>query len=160
MAALFDQYRDVVRPEWIDANGHMNIGYYVVVFDFASDAWWDYAGLTREYKESRNVMTFALESHVMYLREVREGAPLRFTSRLLDFDAKRLHLFHEMYHAEEDYLAATHEILSVHVSGETRRTCPMGPEIQARLGEILKQHEGLALPPHAGRSVGLKRKPV
>jgi acyl-CoA thioester hydrolase len=65
-----------------------------------------------------------------------------------------------MYHAEEDYLAATHEILSVHVSGETRRTCPMGPEIQARLGEILKQHEGLALPPHAGRSVGLKRKPV
>ena len=38
LAAPLDVYRDVVRPEWIDNNGHMNVGYYLVVFDYATDA--------------------------------------------------------------------------------------------------------------------------
>ena len=37
LAAPFDGYRDIVRPEWIDHNRHMNMGYYLVVFDFATD---------------------------------------------------------------------------------------------------------------------------
>jgi acyl-CoA thioesterase FadM len=47
IAAPFDEYRDVVRPEWIDNNGHMNMGYYLVVFDFATDAFFPWVGLDR-----------------------------------------------------------------------------------------------------------------
>ena len=158
--SLFDEYRDVVRPVWIDANGHMNIGYYMVVFDFATDCFWDHLGLTREFKSEQNVMTFALEAHVMYLREVREGAPLRFTTRLLDFDQKRIHYFHEMHHAEEGYLAATNEILSLHVSGETRRSAPMASGIQNRLAQVLEVHRSSPPPPQAGRRIGLEKKPT
>ena len=150
----------MVRPEWIDANGHMNVGYYVVVFDFATDAWWDHVGLTREYKTRNNVMTFALESHVMYLREVREGDPLRFATRLIDFDRKRIHYFHEMYHAEEGYLAATNELLSLHVSGETRRSAPFAPGIESRLAELLAAHRQQDVPPQVGRRIGLREKPA
>jgi len=153
--APFDAYRDVVRPEWIDENGHMNMGFYVVVFDFATDAWLDHVGLSRAYKDAHDVTTFSLESHVLYLREVREGDPLRFTTRLLAFDQKRIHYLHQMHHARDGYLAATNELMSLHVSQETRRAAPMGPEIQTRLGDLLRAHDRLPVPPQAGRRIGL-----
>ncbi len=97
-SAPFDEHRDVVHPEWIDDNGHLNMGYYVVAFDLATDTWLDHIGLTASERTRSGVTTFTLESHVNYLREVRGEAPLRFTTRLLGFDAKRIHYFHEMYH--------------------------------------------------------------
>ena len=72
-AAPFDEFRDVVRPAWIDENHHLNMGYYVVVFDFATDAWLDHLGLDRAHKTSQGVTTFTLEAHINYLREVGEG---------------------------------------------------------------------------------------
>jgi acyl-CoA thioester hydrolase len=156
ISAPFDAYRDVVRSEWIDRNGHMNMGYYVVVFDFATDAWLDYIGLDTEHRRSRKIATFTLESHVTYAHEVRGGDALRFATRLLDFDAKRIHYFHEMYHAREGYLAATNELMSLHVSQETRRSATMAPEILERLAEIGRAHGALPTPPQVGRAMGLK----
>lgn len=153
--APFDRYRDRVRSEWIDENGHMNMGFYVVVFDKATDAWLDELGLTLEYKDAHGVTTFTLESHVTYLRELREHDPLRFTTLLLDFDAKRIHYFHEMYHASEGYLAATNELVSLHVSQQTRRAAPMAPEIQARLRELHEIHSQGPAPSQVGRRMGL-----
>ena len=89
-----------------------------------------------------------------------EGAPLRFTTRLLDFDQKRIHYFHEMHHAEEGYLAATNEILSLHVSGETRRSAPMSSGIQNRLAQVFEDHRSSPPPPQAGRRIGLEKKPT
>ena len=155
LEAPFDRYRDVVRPEWIDENGHMNVGYYVVVFDYATDEWLDHIGLTRAYKDVHGVTTFTLEAHVTYQRELRERAPLRFTTQLLGFDAKRIHYIHEMYHAEEGFLAATNELISIHVSQETRRGAPMLPEIQERLAAIGAAHEKLPVPGYIGRVIGL-----
>ena len=157
--APFDGYRDVVRSEWIDHNRHLNMGYYVVVFDLATDAWLDFIGLDLHSKASQDVTTFSLESHVLYLREVGEGDELRFTTQLLDFDEKRIHYFHEMYHAQEGYLAATNELMSLHVSQKTRRGAPMAPEILERLSKILRSHRELPMPPQVGRVVGLKAGP-
>jgi acyl-CoA thioester hydrolase len=134
--APFDAHRARVQPGWIDHNDHLNMGYYVVAFDLATDAFLDHLGLGPTYKQEAGVATFTLESHVAYLREVRGEAPLRFETRLLAFDAKRIHYFHEMYHAQENYLAATNELLSLHVSRQTRRAAPMAPAIQERLAEV------------------------
>jgi len=156
--APFDAYRDVVRNEWIDRNGHLNMGYYVVVFDFATDAWLDHIGLDTEHRRSQQVATFSLESHVTYVRELRGGDELRFTTQLLDFDAKRIHYFHQMYHAREGYLAATNELMSLHVSQETRRSAPMAAEVQGRLAEIQRAHGTLPRPKQVGRVMGLEAR--
>jgi acyl-CoA thioester hydrolase len=153
--APLDAYRDVVRPEWIDHNQHMNMGYYLVVFDLATDEWFRFVGLDAEHRRTRAITTFCLEAHVTYHREVRAGDPLRFTTRMLDFDAKRVHYFHEMWHAAEGYLAATNELLSLHVSLDTRRGAPMAPEILARLERIRAVHARLPRPPQVGRVMGL-----
>lgn len=158
--APFDRYRARVRPEWIDSNGHMNMGYYVVVFDLATDAWLDWVGLDAAHRGAEKVTTFCLEAHVTYHQEVREGDPLRFTTRLLAHDAKRIHYIHEMFHAGEGYLASTNELLSLHVSQATRRGAPMAPAILARLARIQAAHDALPKLPQVGRVMGLAARPT
>jgi acyl-CoA thioester hydrolase len=65
-----------------------------------------------------------------------------------------------MYHAEAGYLAATNELMSLHVSRPTRRGAPMAPEILARLARILEIHRGLPRPPQVGRVMGLQAPPT
>ena len=91
--------------------------------------------------------TFCLEAHVTYHREVRHGDPLRFTTVLLGHDAKRVHYIHAMYHATEGYLAATNELMSLHVHLATRRGGPMAAEVVARLARIQAAHDTLPRPP-------------
>ncbi len=158
--APFDRYRDVVRPEWIDGNEHMNVGYYLVVFDLATDEFFAWVGLGGEHRRVHRVTTFCLEAHVTYHREVRAGDPLRFTTQLLGHDEKRIHYLHAMYHATDGYLAATNELMSLHVSQATRRAAPMAPEILARLGAIQTAHDRLPRPAQAGRRIGLDTGPT
>lgn len=158
--APFDEYRDRVRSEWIDENQHLNMGYYVVVFDLATDAWLDHIGLDAEHKREQQVTTFTLESHVNYLRELRDGDPLRFTTQLLGFDEKRIHYIHCMHHGKEGFLAATNELMSLHVSQQTRRAAPMASAVQSRLAELLAVHSQLAPPAQIGRSIGLGARPA
>jgi acyl-CoA thioester hydrolase len=150
----------VVRPEWIDNNAHMNMGYYLVVFDLATDDWMRRIGLDEAHRRARGVTTFCLEAHVTYHQEVREGDPLRFTTRLLAFDAKRIHYIHAMYHREAGYLAATNELMSLHVSQTTRRGAPMAAEVLQRLEEIQRGHDRVPRPPQVGRVMGLSAKPT
>ncbi len=157
ITAPFDGFRCTVRPEWIDNNNHMNMGYYMVVFDEATDDWLLYVGLDRAHRIAHNITTFCVEGHITYDREVRVDAPLRFTTRLIDFDEKRIHYIHEMYHGEEGFLASTNELMSLHVSQETRRAAPMAPEILSRLAAIKTAHDQLAMPPQAGRRLGLNQ---
>ena len=136
------------------------MGYYLVVFDRATDAFLHQVGLTAELREGTGATTFTLEAHVNYLNELREGDPLRFTTRLLGFDHKRIHYFHEMYHATEGYLAATIELMSLHVNHSTRRSAPMAMEVTRCLEEILEAHEPLPMPEQVGRRIGLERRPT
>jgi acyl-CoA thioester hydrolase len=158
--APLDAYRDVVRAEWIDSNRHMNVGYYLVVFDLATDEFMRWVGLDAEHRRTRRVTTFCLEAHVTYHREARQGDPLRFTTQLLEHDAKRLHYIHAMYHARDAYLVATNELVSLHVALETRRSTTMAPDILARLGAIQTAHDALPRPPQVGRVMGLAARPT
>ena len=70
---------------------------------------------------------------------------------------KRIHYIHQMYHAEEGYLAATNELMSLHVNQATRRSAPMASQILERLARIQHAHDTLPRPPHVGRTIGLAR---
>lgn len=135
-----------VRPEWIDYNGHMNVGYYHVAFDLAAEDFFQYLGFTPDYRRRHDATTFALESHLNFLREVKQGDPLRFEARLLDHDAKRIHYYQEMFHATDGYLAASCESLGAHVDQKVRRTAPMPGAILERLAAAKAAHAVLPRP--------------
>jgi acyl-CoA thioester hydrolase len=157
-SAPFDRYRDIVRPEWIDHNGHMNVGYYGVVFDYATDAWLDFLGLDRRHRAEHGVTTFTLEAHFTYQHEVVEGDTLRFTTQLLGFDEKRIHYLHRMFRAQDGVLAATNELMSLHVSADTRRGAPMHADVLERIVRVDRTHAALTRPVEAGRTISLRAR--
>ncbi|MDX1499976.1 MAG: thioesterase family protein [Woeseiaceae bacterium] len=143
--------RGTVLPEWIDVNGHMNVAYYVLAFDLGVDALWSSFGITDEHIRDTGSSTFAVESHVLYRRELHEGDPYVVTAQILAFDAKRIHQFQRMYHAEDGFLAATAEWMNLHVDLSTRRVAPWPEAILDRICEVAAEHARLPFPDDAGR---------
>ncbi len=134
----------------------MNVGYYHVVFDLAAEPFFEFLGFTAELRSQHDLTTFALEAHLNFLREVKEGDPLRFEARLIDYDAKRVHFYQEMFHATGGYLAASFESLSVCVSQTGRRTAPMPEALQGRLSQIKAAHAALPRPWQIGHVISAK----
>jgi acyl-CoA thioester hydrolase len=152
-AAPLELWSEHVIPDWIDYNGHMNVAYYTLVFDHAVDAFFNYVGLGRDYRENTTGSSFAVEHHITYNQEVVEGDLVRCTSRLVGFDAKRIRHYHEMYHAADGYLAATCEFLSLHVDLSIRRVTEMPASILERLGDVMAAHENLPPSDNIGRAI-------
>ena len=86
-----------ILPAWTDLNGHMNVAYYVLAFDRATDALYDALGIGWGYLERERKSLFTLAMNVDYRREVFAGSRVRIESRLLDHDHKRIHYFHAMH---------------------------------------------------------------
>ena len=126
-------HTEVVRPEWIDHNGHMNSAFYVLAFDESGTSLFQHFGITEEYRETKIRGIFVGDYHVHYVREVVEGDPLRFTHLLIDCDEKKVHYWQEMYHATEGYLSAQVEAIMLHVDLTTRKVVPFPAEIFARI---------------------------
>lgn len=115
----------------MDAYGHMNMAYYLVVFDLATDALWPRLGLGPAFR-AQGLGTFAAETWVNYVRELREGMPLACESEVLGFDGKRLLALHRMRHAAEGWLAAENEVLYLCVDLEARRVAGWPPAVLER----------------------------
>ena len=151
-------FRGKVDPQWIDYNGHMNVGYYVVAFDKGTDGLLDRLGLGEAYRRVTNHSLYVLEAHVTYERELKLAEPFTIETQLIDADEKRLHFFHRMHHAEEGFLAATNELLALHVDLAGPHAAPLPPDARARLEPLLAAHRRLPAPPQLGRRIGIKRR--
>jgi acyl-CoA thioester hydrolase len=145
----------VVRPEWIDSNGHLNLAYYVVVFDLATDALYATLNVGDAYREASGFSCFTVETHTLYEREVHNGDRLLVRSWLLGADTKRLHYFHEMFHADSGERSAVQELLALHIDMGIRRVAPFSPEVFAALQQAVKIHAPVPLPKEAGRRIAL-----
>ena len=150
-------YETPVLAEWVDYNGHMSEAYYVLVAGFTTDALLDRIGMDDAFRRRTGHSMYTLEAHITYLREVREGEPLSVTTRVVAVDHKRMHLFHDIRHAEQDHSIATEELVACNVDAATSRSAPLLPEIGSALQELHRAH--LRLPPdeRLGRHIGLRR---
>ncbi|HEY3916717.1 MAG TPA: thioesterase family protein [Stellaceae bacterium] len=153
----YEPYRAAVAPEWIDYNGHMNIAYYVLAFDRATDRLFEYLGIGGAYRRATNHSIFALEAHVTYERELRQGDAFGVATQLIDADRKRLHLFHAMSRADNGELAATIEVMGLHVDMSGPRSAPLPDAAFAKIEALLAEHRLLPQPPQLGRRIGIRR---
>jgi len=148
--------RGTVLPEWIDINDHMNVAYYLLAFDQAVDALWQTFGLTDDYIRTHDSSTIAVESHVMWQREIIEDEPYLITSQILAYDEKRIHQFQRMYHATDGFLAATCEWMNLHFDKGIRRVAPWPEEIRARIADFADNQGERSWPAEAGQTMRVK----
>ena len=146
-----------VEKDWIDYNGHMNMAYYNVLFDRCSDDAFEKLGMCPAYAEERKLTTYTAECHIGYVRELHLRDKMTCTFQLLDFDEKRFHAFQELIHLD-GWLAATSEVLTLHVDMTGPKVCPFPPDILAKIEKMHAAHALLPLPERVGRSIGIRRK--
>ena len=153
--APFERYEGEVLREWIDANDHMNLAYYTVLFDRATDLLFDMIGLGDDYRNATGNGTFVAETHNLYERELLLGARVWVATQILGSDNKRLHLAHEMFALADGVRTATQELMFLHVDLRARRVAPFPPELCRRVAAATAAHGGLPRPDWAGRRVAM-----
>ena len=155
--APFESRMREVEKDWIDYNGHLNMAYYLVLFDRSVDDLFSALGIGAQYAATRRLTTYSVELHVCYVRELHLGDKVRCNARILDFDEKSFRIYQEMRH-EDGWLAATAETLSLHIDMNGPKATPFPPDILARIGAIHARHAALPVPKRAGRAIAIRRK--
>ena len=110
-----------VIKEWTDYNNHLNVAYYVRIFDIAADIMLDNFKMGGESAKQDKKTTFVVEMHTVYNQEVRLGEEVETHLTHIDHDKKRIHYRLSMFHKEKKYLAATNEVLSLYVDLNKRK---------------------------------------
>ena len=156
--APYQRFEGEVLPEWIDWNGHMNLAYYVVLFDRATDLLFDELGLGLDYRRIEEKGTFVAETHIRYERELLVGEKVRVATRILGSDDKRLHLGHEMFRSATGERAATQELMFLHIDMRARRVSPFPPGLRERVAAWAAAHVKLPRPDWVGRHIAMPKK--
>ena len=131
---------DKVIKEYTDYNGHLNVAYYVRIFDIAADVMLDNFKMGGESAKQNNKTTFVAEMHTIYKQEVRLGEEVETHITYVDHDKKRIQYKLSMFHKEKKYLAATNEILSLYVDLSKRKVVEFDSDRLKLMDDFIKKN--------------------
>jgi acyl-CoA thioester hydrolase len=118
----------IIKKEWTDYNNHMNMAYYVLVFD---QIWEKILGkfkMGEQSAKTTNMSTMVVETHTTYNNEVKEGDEVEINLTFFDHDKKRLHFKMEMIEKSSKKLSATLEMLSLYIDLNKRKVAEFEDE--------------------------------
>ena len=136
-------HRQTIPKTYLDAMGHMNVRWYMALFDAASWEFFAYHGMDREYIRTRDLGGFALKHHIQYLAEVQPGQHVAVRTRFLGRSSKRIHLMHFLVNETMNQLAATLESLGTHADMKRRRSADIPVDIAEKMDATIKDHARL-----------------
>lgn len=139
-------YETMARPEWTDRNDHVNIRYFVVVFDDAGDEFYTTVGLADADHRGRNSGTMDVEHHVHFVREVRAGDRLAVYLRIVGVNAKRFHYLMFLVNERTDEVASVFECVNTFVDLGLRKSAPWPDEVRLALEALRERHNALSWP--------------
>lgn len=143
IAQLDSIYRLTIPPEFRDENGHMNMRWYLHIFDDAGYPLVNSFGLTPEYHQQHGTGGFDLEHHIHYLNEVGVGDTVAVYARILGRSAKRIHYMMFMVNETKGVLASIFECINSFADLSVRKTAPYPAEIAAKIDAQLAVHQEL-----------------
>ena len=118
----------IIKKEWTDYNNHMNMAYYVLVFDQIWEIILEKFKMGEQSAKTTNMSTMVVETHTTYNNEVKEGDEVEINLTFLDHDKKRLHFKMEMIEKSSKKLAATLEMLSLYIDLNQRKVAEFEQE--------------------------------
>jgi acyl-CoA thioester hydrolase len=143
LSALPITHEAVIDEEYLDSNGHMNVSWYLHLFNQATGGTYRWLGVDCRKQRSEGSSTFALEGHVRYFAELLAGEQVTLRTRLISRSAKRVQLLHFMFNEDNQALAATYEEVIAHMDLTLRRMTPYPDAIAKQLDEVLAEHQAL-----------------
>ena len=111
----------IIKKEWTDYNNHMNMAYYVLVFDQIWEIMLEKFKMGENSAKTNKMSTMVVETHTTYNNEVKEGNEVEINLTFFDHDKKRLHFKMEMIEKSSRKLSATLEMLSLYIDLNKRK---------------------------------------
>ena len=111
----------IIKKEWTDYNNHMNMAYYVLVFDQIWEIILEKFKMGEQSAKTTNMSTMVVETHTTYNNEVKEGDEVEINLTFFDHDKKRLHYKLEMIEKSSKKVSATLEMLSLYIDLNKRK---------------------------------------
>jgi acyl-CoA thioester hydrolase len=154
-------HQSVVLPEWIDYNGHLRDAYYGLIFSEAIDSLMERVGLDAAYRTASGCTLYTLEMHLHFLSEVKRDDTVQVALRILAADAKRIHAALELSRAGESAVAASAEVMLLHVRqrGDGAASAPFPPAVSEAIAALQRAGADLKADAPASRHLELARKP-
>ena len=131
-----------IIKDWTDYNGHMNVAYYVLIFDiYGAEKLMTEFKMGENSAKTNNKSTMVVESHITYNQEVKEGDEVDVNLIYFDHDKKRLLYKLEMIHKSKKYLASTIESLSLYVDLKERKVAEFENEKIKIMDEFINKNK-------------------
>ena len=129
-----------VIKDWTDYNGHLNVAFYVHIFDIAADIMLDNFKMGGQSAKKDKKTTFVAEMHTIYNQEVRLGEEVETHVTYVDHDKKRIHYKLSMFNKEKKYLAATNEVMSLYVDLSKRKVVEFDSDRLKVMDDFIKNN--------------------
>ena len=130
-----------VKKEWVDYNNHMNMAYYVLVFDQAWEVALEKFKMGGTAAKDLNRSTMVVETNTKYLNEVKEGEMLNGNLTYFDHDKKRLHLKMEMISQKTNKLSASMEWISLYIDLSKRKVTEFEEEKVKLMKDFIQENK-------------------
>lgn len=145
-------YQTAVREEWVDYNGHLRDAFYLLIFSYATDAFMQHIGVQ---PPRDNHSLFTLECHLNFLHEVKLGAEVEVSTRVLAHDRKRVQVYHSLHRRGQRKVLAASEQMLLHVDLAGPKSVPFGERTALALADLLDSQQGWPPAEYAGRRIAL-----
>ena len=129
-----------IIKEWTDYNNHMNLSYYILVFDLAAEVMLSKFKMGEHSAKTTKKSTMVVETHTTYNNEVKEGDDVDVFLSHLDHDKKRIHYKLEMYDKDKNILSATTEVLSLYIDLNLRKVAEFEEEKKAIMDDFINKN--------------------
>ena len=136
-------HRETIPTDYLDAMGHMNVRWYMALFDTAIWQFFKSYGLDQDYFTKEKSGVFALKHFIQYFSEVKVGEAVGLRIRLLGRSDKRFQFMAFMINETTGKLASTLEVLGTHADLTIRRASPLAPAITQKFDETLAEDQAL-----------------
>tara|TARA_Y100000590_G_C15313698_1_gene861146 strand:+ start:253 stop:720 length:468 start_codon:yes stop_codon:yes gene_type:complete len=130
-----------IIKEWTDYNNHMNLSYYILVFDMGAEVFLSKFQMGENSARTTKKSTMVVETHTTYNNEVKERDEVNVLLSHFDHDKKRLHYKLEMYDKGKNILSATTEVLSLYIDLNVRKVSEFEKEKVKIMDEFINQNQ-------------------
>ena len=130
-----------IIKEWIDYNGHMNLSYYILIFDMGAEIILSKFKMGEHAAKTTKRSTMVVETYINYIKEVKEEDEVIISLTHLDRDKKRLHYKLEMYDKSQNILAATTEVLALYIDLNKRKVSEFENEKIKIIDDFIKHNK-------------------
>ena len=127
--------------DWTDYNGHMNLAFYILVFDKGAEEILSKFKMGEQSAKTTKKSTMAVESHTTYNNEVKENEEVDVYLSYFDHDKKRLHYKLEMYDKSKNILSATTEVLSLYIDLNIRKVAEFENEKLEIMDQFIEENK-------------------